>query len=341
MRIVVLDDVGIGVEDLHRLETAGDVRVFSAAPSGDAETIERLRGADVVISGWTKISREVLRAAPDLRLVSLWATGLDNIDLAAARAQGVTVCNVPSYATDSVAELALGLMIAVIRKIPAADRYLRRTLHSDWQPFQGSQLRGKTLGVVGTGVIGQRVARLGHCLGMPLLGHDLWPTEALTEEVGMRYVPLKELFSQSDVVTLHVPLAPDTEHLVDASLLGLLPETAVIINTSRAGLVRQDELYAALAEGSIAGAGLDVVDLECESGPRLLQLENVVVTPHIGFYTQEALRQLTAVCVENVIRYLDGNPVNVADPGPASHAASAQTTGKTDDMSEEVGSDGA
>ena len=134
------------------------MRVFSAAPSGDAEIVERLRGADVVISGWTKIGRDVLHAAPGLRLVSLWATGLDNVDLAAAQRGDVTVCNVPSYATDSVAELALGLMLAVLRKIPAADRHLRRTLRSDWRPFQGSQLRGKTLGVVGTGVIGQRVA---------------------------------------------------------------------------------------------------------------------------------------------------------------------------------------
>lgn len=327
MRIIVLDDVGIGTEDLLRLEAAGEVSVFSAAPSDDAEIIKRMRGAEVVITGWTKIGRDVLRASPDLRLVSLWATGLDNIDLAAARAQHVTVCNVPSYATDSVAELALGLMLAVIRKIPAADRHLRRTLQSDWRPFQGSQLRGKTLGVVGTGVIGRRVAQLGHCLGMPLLGHDVLPSEALAKDMGMSYVSLEELFSRSDVVTLHAPLTPDTDHLVDASLLGLLPETAVIINTSRAGLIRQEDLCATLERGAIAGAGLDVVDLEHESGRRLLELENVVVTPHIGFYTQEALRQLTAVCVENVIRYLHGDPVNVADRGPASHAASAQADG--------------
>jgi phosphoglycerate dehydrogenase-like enzyme len=341
MRIVVLDDVGIGAEDLRLLEAAGEVRVFSAAPSDDAETIERMRGADVVISGWTKIGREVLRAAPGLRLVSLWATGLDNIDLAEARIQNVTVCNVPSYATDSVAELTLGLMLAVIRKIPAADRHLRLTLQSDWRPFQGSQLRGKTLGVVGTGVIGSRVAQLGHGLGMHLLGHDVRPSEVLTRDTGMSYVSLEDLFSRSDVVTLHAPLTQDTEHLVESSLLDLLSETGVIINTSRAGLIRQEDLYAALASGSIAGAGLDVVDLEDESGRRLLSLDNVVITPHIGFYTQEALRQLTAVCVENVIRYLDGDPVNVAGSGPTPHAAAARAAGKTDRNEHEVGSDGA
>jgi D-3-phosphoglycerate dehydrogenase len=329
MRIVVLDDIGIGAEDLRRLQAAGDVRVFSAAPTGDAEIAERLRDADVVISGWTRIGRDVLYAAPDLRLVSLWATGLDNVDMAAADARNVAVCNVPSYATDSVAELTLGLMLAVIRKIPAADRHLRRTVQSDWRPFQGSQLRGKTLGVVGTGVIGQRVARLGHCLGMPLLGHDLRPSEALMKEVGMRYTSLRELFSKSDIVTLHAPLTADTEHLVDESLLRLLPDTAVIINTSRAGLIRQDDLYAALADSAIAGAGLDVIDLESESGRRLLELENVVATPHIGFYTQEALGQLTATCVENVIRFIGGDPINVAGPEPIATAGPAETTADT------------
>ncbi len=341
MRIVVLDDIGMGAEDLHRLEAHGHVRVFSAAPSDDAEVIERIRGAEVVISGWTKIGSDVLQAVPELRLVSLWATGLDNIDLAAASAANVAVCNVPSYATDSVAELALGLMLAVIRKIPAADRHLRRTLRSDWRPFQGSQLRGKTLGIVGTGVIGQRVAQLGHCLGMPLLGHDLRVSEALVNDVGMRYTSLPDLFANSDVVTLHAPLTADTEHLVGASLLGLLSDTAVIINTSRAGLIQQDDLYAALADKAIAGAGLDVIDLECESGRRLLELENVVVTPHIGFYTHEALGQLTAICVENVVRFLDGDPINVAGPWPASRAMTAPAGGETGDTSDEVSSDGA
>ena len=157
----------------------------------------------------------------------------------------------------------------------------------------------------------------------------------------MSYVSLPDLFAKSDIVTLHAPLTPDTEHLVDASLLRLLPETAVIINTSRAGLIRQDDLYAALAESTIAGAGLDVIDLERESGRRLLELENVVATPHIGFYTQEALGQLTAICVENVIRFIDGDPINVAGPEPDSPAATAGPAETTDDTNNEVGNDGA
>jgi D-3-phosphoglycerate dehydrogenase len=314
MRIVVLDDIGIGAEDLRRLQQKGDVRIFTGSPRGLDEIVERARDAEVVISGWTKIDDEVLAALPGLRLVSLWATGLDNVDLAAASARRVVVCHVPSYASNAVAELALGLMLAVLRKIPAADRDLRRTGRPDWRPFQGSELHGKTLGVVGTGMIGQRVARLGHCLGMRLLGYDVQRSQTMIDDLGMRYAPLAELFAESDVVTLHAPLTSDTQDLVDGALLRRMPETAVIVNTARADLIHQDDLLEVLSEKAIAGAGLDVLDLGRESGPKLLALDSVVSTPHIGFYTREALARLTAVCVENVVRFLDGGPINVAAP---------------------------
>lgn len=314
MQIVVLDDIGIGAHDLRRLEQKGDVRVFSGSPRGLDEIVERARDAEVVISGWTVIDRQVLAALPGLQLVSLWATGLDNVDLTAAHEHGVVVSHVPSYATNAVAELALGLMLAVLRKIPAADQHLRRTAQPEWQPFQGGELHGKRLGVVGTGVIGQRIARVGHCLGMSLLGYDVQPSTAMIDELGMRYVPLSELFTKSDIVTLHAPLTPDTQDLVDGALLRRLPETAIVINTSRAALIRQDDLLEALTERSIAGAGLDVIDLSRESGAKLLELDNVVVTPHIGFYTREALARLTEVCVDNVVGFLDGAPTNVAAP---------------------------
>lgn len=317
MRIVVLDDIGIGAQDLRRLEQKGDVRVFAGSPRGLDAIVERARGAEVVISGWTNIDRQVLAALPGLRLVSLWATGLDNVDLAAAHEHGVVVSHVPSYAANAVAELALGLMLAVLRKIPAADQHLRRTGRPEWQPFQGGELHGKRLGVVGTGVIGQRVARVGRCLGMSLLGYDVKPSPAMIDELGMCYTPLSELFAESDVVTLHAPLTPDTQDLVDGALLRRLPKTAVVVNTARAGLIRQDDLLEVLSEGAIAGAGLDVIDLSRESGAKLLALDNVVVTPHIGFYTREALAKLTEVCVDNVIRFLDDTPTNVAAPPPA------------------------
>lgn len=317
MRIVVLDDIGIGAKDVELLEKKGNVLIYSGLPADADETVERARDADVLISGWTKIDREILASLPKLQLLSLWATGLDNVDLAAAREHGITVCHVPSYATNAVAELALGLTLSVIRKIPAANRDMRRTKSAGWRPFQGNELNGKTLGIIGTGVIGQRMAWLGHCIGMNLLGYDIEPCEAMIQNVNMRYAPLGDVFAQSDVITLHAPLTPDTEHFVDAALLNTMRKASVIINTARAGLINQDDLYEALVANVIAGAGLDVIDMERESGQGLLNLDNVVVTPHIGFYTGEALGTLTAECIENVIRFLDGDPVNVANPLPA------------------------
>lgn len=314
MRIVVLDDIGIGAEDLRRLEQIGEVRTFSTLPHGLEEIVERAGDADIVIAGWTKIDALVLASLPGLKLLSLWATGLDNVDLQAAQKSHVVVCHVPSYATNAVAELAFGLMFAVLRKIPAADRHVRRIGHLDWRPFQGSELHGKSLGVIGTGAIGQRVARLGHCLGMSLLGYDIEPSQAMVDDLGMRYGALPEVFSESDIVTLHAPLTPGTQDLVNGGLLNRLSRAGVVINTARADLIRQDDLFEALSEGAIAGAGLDVLDLDRESGLKLLALPNVVFTPHIGFYTREALTELTTGCVENVVRFLEGDPVNVATP---------------------------
>jgi phosphoglycerate dehydrogenase-like enzyme len=158
---------------------------------------------------------------------------------------------------------------------------------------------------------------VGRCLGMSLRGYDLQPSQAMIDELGMRYMTLSQLFADSDVVTLHAPLTPDTQDLVDGALLRRLPEPAVVINTARGGLIRQDDLLEALREKAIAGAGLDVIDLSLESGAGLLALDNVVATPHIGFYTREALANLTEVCVDNVVRFLDGAPANVAALPPA------------------------
>jgi phosphoglycerate dehydrogenase-like enzyme len=314
MRIVVLDEFGMTEENVGRLEARGDVRVYRESPADPDEVVRRAGDAEVVLSSWARFDDYVLARLPDLQLLSIGSTGLDMVDVATATRRGVAVCHVPSYATNAVAELALGLMFAVLRKIPAADRDVRATGRLDWQAFGGGELRDKTLGVVGTGVIGRRVAHFGHCLGMDLLGADLAPSDEMVREFGMRYAPLPEVFAGSDVVTLHVPAAADGRPLVDRDLLRVMRAGAVIINTSRAQLVQQEDLYEALAGGVLAGAGLDVVDLECESGRMLLTLDNVVFTPHIGFNTPEAAGALTAIATENVVQFLGGAPQNVVNP---------------------------
>lgn len=313
MRIVVLDEFGMSAENVGRLEGCGDVRVFSGMATETDEVVRRASGAQVVVSGWASFDEQVLSRLPDLQLLSIGSTGLDTVDVPAATERGVAVCHVPSYATNAVAELAVGLMFAVLRKIPAADRDVKARGHLDWQAFGGSELRGKTLGVVGTGVIGRRVAHLAHCLGMDLIGCDLKPTQEMLD-LGMTYASLPDVFAQSDVITLHVPSSAGAAPLVDAGLLALVRPQAVLINTARAQLIRQADLYEALCAGTIAGAGLDMVDLDDESGRDLLTLDSVVCTPHIGFNTPEAARKLTAIATENVVRFLDGAAENVVNP---------------------------
>jgi len=314
MRIVVLDDFGLGPQNLARLEACGEVRAYRGVPADDDELVERADGAEVVLCCWARIGAAALERLPRLRMVSLAATGVDTVDVEAAARRGVVVCRVPAYATNAVAELAVGLMLAVKRRIAYADRFFRQERRRDWDRFLGGELCGSTLGVVGTGAIGQRVARLGRAFGMTVLAHDVVRCEPLVEETGAEYLPLNRLFAESDVVSLHAPLTPETAHMVDAPLLARMPGHAVLVNTARAGLVDQGALHEALAGGAIAGAGLDVLDLDDASAAGLFAMDNVVLTPHIGFNTGEASANLAAVCTDNAVRFLEGKPCNVAAP---------------------------
>ena len=314
MRIVVLDDFGLGPENLARLEACGEVLVFQGVPRDDDELLARAEGADVVVCSWTRLEAPALERLPRLRMVSLGATGVDTVDVEAAARQGIVVCRVPAYATNAVAELAVGLMLAVKRKIAHADRFFRDERRRDWDRFLGGELCGGTLGVVGTGAIGQRVAHLGHAFGMRVLAHDVVRSEALVAGTGAEYLPLNRLFAESDVVSLHAPLTDETAGMVDAQLLARMPAHAVLVNTARYGLVDQAGLADALEAGVIAGAGLDVLDLEDPSAARLFALDNVVLTPHIGFNTGEANANLAAICTDNAVRFIEGKPRNVAAP---------------------------
>ncbi len=314
MRIVVLDDFDLGHENLARLSALGDVRVYEGVPRDDDELVERAGDAEVVLCCWARMDAPALERLPRLRMISLAATGVDTVDVETAARRGVVVCRVPEYATNAVAELALGLMLAVKRKVAAADRFFRDRRERDWDRFRGGELCGSTLGVVGTGAIGRRVATLGHAFGMTILAHDVVRSDALVAETGATYLPLNRLFADSDLVSLHAPLTAETRDMVDAPLLARMPGHGVLVNTARAGLVRQAALYEALACGSIAGAGLDVFDLADPSAAGFFTLENVVLTPHIGFNTGEASTRLAAACTDNAVRFIEGKPCNVAAP---------------------------
>lgn len=311
MNIVVLDDVTINEEQIERLKKLGNLVVHTGSPNSDAEIIERAKGADIILNGWSYLNKTVLEALPDLKFISLWSTGYDHVDLDVASDQDIRVSNVRGYAKNAVAEMAVGLMLAVMRKIPQADTDVRASQAYRWDLFGGSELTGKTIGILGTGAIGQKVARIAYGFEMKIVAYDPYPNEVLHNKFGVQYVSLDEVVEQSDVLTLHLPLIESTQNLISKTKLKKLKPSAVVINTARAEIIDQDALCASLKSGEIAGAGLDDIHLKSESGLELLELDNVVLTPHIGFNTKEATLVKTDGCIDNVESFINGNPQNV------------------------------
>lgn len=315
MKIVILDDVTITPAQEERLRKQGEVVIFPGVPTRPEEILTRAEGAQVLIASWTKINAQILESLPHLQLVSIWATGYDNVDVEAATRLGIRIAHVPGYATEAVAELCFGLMLAVVRKILPADRDVRHEKQLNWNRFQGMELKGKVLGLLGTGAIGARVAEIAHAFGMKLIAYDLVPRRGLAESFQIQYLPLPEVLRESDILSLHLPLAPHTKGFFSAKEFAQMKPSAIFINTARQAIVDQDALLGALESGQIAAAGLDDIDLSQESGRRLLELDQVVFTPHIGFHTAEAIAQKTDICFENVIQFIRGNPVNIVNAG--------------------------
>lgn len=306
-RIVVLDDCDLDNGQLARLRQLGDVEVHHGVPRDPEEIERRLKGADVAVLGWTALEGDVLARLPDLRMVSVWATGYDYVDTEAADRLGITVTNVPAYAGSAVAELTLGLMLALCRNIPLGNSRVRGGDLS-WQGLRGIELAERTLGLVGVGDIGEKVARIGRALGMRVLAHAREMSDERAAVLGVEFLPLTELLAASDFVSLHTPLTPKTAGLIGAGEIAAMKPGAFLINTARAGLVDQDALFRALTEGRLAGAALDDLD---PTRSDIILLDNVVATPHIGFFTDSALRQKGDICVSNVEEFLRSRPQNV------------------------------
>ncbi len=243
----------------------------------------------LVVRSATKVTREVIEAGKNLKLIARAGAGLDNIDVEAAEARGIEVINSPESVTAAVAELTIGLMLSLARRIPRADRGMKL---GRWEKSEliGTELRGKTLGIVGTGRIGRAVGYKAKAFLMDLLAYDIVTNEEFRERTGCRYVDLQTLLRESDFVTLHVALTPQTRHMIGRRELSLMKPTAFLINTSRGEIVDETALVEALREGKIAGAALDVYEREPPTDSPLLKLENVILTPHIGASTIEAQR---------------------------------------------------
>jgi phosphoglycerate dehydrogenase-like enzyme len=316
--IVIPDDFPpayAGTPELAQLREMGEVRLYGDRVSSPNELVERLYGAQFMVNvrAYTAIDAELLSRLPGLCMIAVFGTGTDNIDLEAAAALGISVTNAPGANARSVAEHSIALIFAVARAIPQHDRALREGV---WRHEDGTELEGKTLGVIGLGNVGGRVAAMASALGMRVVAWSITPDRSRAARAGATLVELDELLRVSDVVSLNIALSDRTRGLIGERELGLMRSSAILVNTARGALVDEPALIRALAERRIGGAGLDVFAVEpLPAESPLLQLDNVVLTPHSGWVTDEARKRVLAMPVYNIREYIGGRPVNVVNPG--------------------------
>lgn len=318
MKITVLDGYGMNPGDLSwdKLKSLGDVTVYDrTTPS---ETIECSTGAEILLTNKTIIDRNVIEKLPDLRYIGVLATGFNVVDTVAAREKGIVVTNIPSYSTDSVAQMVFSLLLAITNNVEhytADNRAGRWSRNADFCYWDSplTELTGKTFGIVGFGNIGSKVAGIALAFGMKVMALSSKPADALPAGV-KKATNLDQLLSESDVLSLHCPLTDSTKHLINASTLAKMKPTAILINTGRGPLVDEKALAEALNSGALRGAGVDV--LSCEpptiDNP-LLYARNCYTTPHLGWATFEARQRLMDIAVSNVANFIEGTPTNVVN----------------------------
>ncbi len=275
-------------------------------PDIKGDELERMvKDYDIlVVRGRTRVTREVIDANPKMKIIGRVGVGLDNIDVIYAESRNIRVVNADVAAMNAVAELVVGLMLSLARNIPLADDGIK---NGKWlkKELKGIELKGKYLGIVGLGKIGRRVGRIARGFGMNIIGYDVIPVDQqFAREVGLVKTDLNTLLSSADFITLHVPLTDDTRFLINEQRLNLMKKTTYIINTSRGSVIDEEALYSALNGGMIAGAALDVFELEPPNNKDLVQLPNVVCTPHIGAQTAEAQGLAANVIAEKIIQIL-------------------------------------
>jgi phosphoglycerate dehydrogenase-like enzyme len=291
---------------LKELLEKGGHRLFICDTRGmaDAELLQNVRDADVLLLSYRPLSRAVIEGCPNLKLICVAFTGLDHVDQEACGDRGIVLLNAAGYAVHAVSELAIGLMIAVLRRIVSADAAIRSG--QDNHGLAGRELFGKTLGIVGCGAIGLQVARLGNAFGCRLLGFE---REVLrTSDVPIDQVELDELLSRSDIVSLHLPLTAGTRGLIGREQLARMKPSAILINTARGPLVDQPALIEALDQNRLAGAGIDVFDREppLPANHPIFQARNTVLLPHIGFETAEAISAKADIALRHLEDFLRG-----------------------------------
>lgn len=298
-RVLVCDSINKkGVEILTKAGMIVDYQ-----PDIESERLASIvREYDVlVVRSRTNASKDIIENGSSLKIIARVGVGLDNVDTNYAQSKKIEVINAPEAAMNAVSELVIGSMVSLARHIPHAHSELSK---GNWikKNLMGTELRGKYLGIVGVGNIGRNVGRIARSLRMNVIGYDIYPiSNEYIKEVGLINTDLNTLVESSDFITIHIPLTPDSYHLFDRTLLSKMKDTSYIINTSRGGIVDETALYDLLKEGKISGAGLDVFEIEPPTDRRLLDLPNVVCTPHIGAQTREAQELAATVIAEKII----------------------------------------
>lgn len=316
MKIHLLEPLRVSKEKITELaepllKAGHEFTYFDTKTTDVQELIERSKGADIVMIANNPYPAEVIKANPKLKLIDVAFTGIDHVAQKAANELGIQIANASGYATTAVSELVLGLVLALYRQIPRSDADTR--LATDFPgPFQGMEIKGKTVGIIGTGNIGIETAKLFKAFGAKLIGYSRSENEQ-AKELGLTYQSLENVLTNSEIVSLHLPLNDHTKGLISKEKLALMKQEAILINTARGPVVDNEALAEALNEGRIAGAGIDVFDKEppLASDYPLLEAKNTILTPHIAFLSDEAMVKRAEIAFQNVISFIEGKPQNI------------------------------
>ena len=320
MKIVVLDGFTENPGDLswEGLEQLGELTVYDRTAGDEAVIAERIGDAEAVYTNKVPISRKVLECCLNLRFIGVLATGYNVVDTAAAKERQIPVCNIPSYGTDAVAQFAIALLLEICHHIghhSDAVHQGRWSSNQDWcfWDYPLIELAGKTMGIIGFGRIGRSTGRIAQAMGMKVLAYDSFKIPEL-ESATCKYTDLDTLFAQSDVISLHCPLFPETEGMIHQGSIAKMKDGVIILNNSRGPLIVEEDLAQALKTGKVYAAGLDVVSSEPvrEDNP-LLKAPNCLITPHISWAPKESRQRLMDIAVKNLKNFLEGNPVNIVN----------------------------
>ena len=320
MKIVILDGYTENPGDLSwsELEKLGELVVYDRTSLTDeSEVIARLAGAEIAITNKTPISRTVIDACPDLKFITMLATGYNVVDYTYAREKGISLSNVPAYGTAAVGQFAIAMLLEICHHVA----YHSDTVHNgkwersaDWCYWDHPliELAGKTMGIIGFGRIGQQTGQIAKAMGMRILAHSPHPSDG-GREIG-EYVALDTLLAESDVIALHCPLVPETAGIINRDTIAKMKDGVIILNNSRGQLIVEQDLADALNSGKVYAAGLDVVSSEPIKGDNpLLKAKNCIITPHISWAPKESRQRIMDATVQNVQAYLNGTPINVVN----------------------------